>query len=475
MTSDQNVSTRGLGTAVVIGASVAGSSAAAALSTRFGEVIVIDRDTLPAEATKRRGVPHSGQFHILSAGGRLDLEAIFPGLTDDLTAVGVPYADPTAVFRYGSKFGWFPRHSSDMRILLGTRRYLEWYLRGRAAKLGNVTYIQRTPAKGLVIEDGRAVGVEVEDLDTKELRVIRADLIVDASGRPSIAPDWFAEAGYAKPVETVINARWGYATTYVRVPEGFDPGWTALYVGPTVSGEGYAATRGASMWRQEDNLMVVTAQGCAGDLPPSDVEGFLDFISSFGSSEFRDLIEQYGRVSGIEAWQNTSNRLRDWSNLKERPENFVVVGDAAAAFNPIYGQGMTVAARGARTLDSSLTDFLQDSAPESGLDGFAERFQNDLQAVIEPSWMFSTTSDYGIPGVEINGVTQESSKSPESEYADRVIALATEDESISLKFMETINMVRSTEWLGDEALRDRVLGDWDRLGSLRRSDVSSNV
>lgn len=472
MTEEHLDETPRLGTAVIVGASIAGSSSAAALAGLFDKVIVVERDALPKGPEKRRGVPHSGQFHILSAGGALDLEKLFPGLTDDLKEAGVPYADPTAGFRYGSKFGWFARQPSDMRMLMSTRRFLEWNLRRRASELKNVSFVDRSRVQRLVIENGRATGIEVENLDSGESHVIAGDLIIDASGRPSIAPEWLESAGYKKPVETVIDAKWGYATTYVEVPEDWDPGWIAYYVGPTVSGEGKAATRGASMWRQEGNLMVVTAQGCAGDLPPTDVDGFMDFISSFGSPEFKDLVDQYGRVSEIEGWSNTSNRLRDWAGLEDRPEGFVVVGDAAAAFNPIYGQGMTLAARGAATLRSSLEEHLAANGTEAGLKGFAERFQKNLQVLVNPAWGFSTGSDYAVPGVTIDGVEQVAEKSPESEYGDRVLALATEDPEIALKFFETINMVRSTDWMGDKDLQARVQGDWERLGSLKRDENS---
>lgn len=467
--------TFGMGTAVVVGASIAGSSAAASLSSVFDQVIVIERDALPTGPTKRRGVPHSGQFHILSAGGAKDLEELFPGLREDLRKAGVPYADATASFKYASKFGWFPRQESGMKMLLTTRRYLEWYLRNRASQIDNVTFVDHARARSLTVENGCAQALEVQDLGTGQVRSIHGDLIIDASGRPSLAPEWFESNGYPMPKETVVDAGWGYATTYVEVPEEWDPGWKAYYVGPTVSGAGKSATRGASMWRQEGNLMVVTAQGCAGDVPPTDVDGFMDYISSFGSSEFKDVIDKFGRATAIEGWTNTANRHRDWAGLEDRPEGFVVVGDAAAAFNPIYGQGMTLAARGAKLLRSSLEEHIADSGADADWTGFAARFQKDLEMLVEPAWSFSTSSDFAVPGVTIDGATQVSMKSPESEFGDRVLALATEDPAIALKFFETINMVRSTEWMGDEELRVRVLQDWDRLGSLKRTEAVASA
>jgi 2-polyprenyl-6-methoxyphenol hydroxylase-like FAD-dependent oxidoreductase len=395
------------------------------------------------------------------------MEELFPGMTDELVAAGVPYKDPALDSKYASKFGWFPRQPSTMRMLQPTRRYLEWYLRKRAQSLPNVEFVPQTMVTGLVTENAWATGVRVDALDTGEAAEIRGDLIVDVSGRGSRAPEWLAAAGYPAPEETTVNARWGYATTYVKVPDGWDPGYGALYVGPTVSGEGPAASRGAAMWPQEGNLVVVTAQGCAADYPPGDMESFREYIDSFGAPEFGKLIDEYGAVAPVEAWRNTTNRMRDYVGLAARPEGFVAVGDAVAAFNPIYGQGMPMAAAGARALRDSIA--AHKSGGTSDLAGFAQMFHSALREVLMPCWEFSTSSDFNVPGVEVNGVTQENARSPESEYADRVLALATEDPDIALKFMETINLVRGTEWLADEALQTRVMANWDRLGSLTRT------
>ena len=50
------------------------------------------------------------------------------------------------------------------------------------------------------------------------------------------------------------------------------------------------------------------------------------------------------------------NRVRHFETAKNLPENFLVLGDAACAFNPVYGQGMTIAALGALTLQQCLRE-----------------------------------------------------------------------------------------------------------------------
>ena len=461
MTTSNN---RPFGTAVVVGASIGGCSVAAALAPHFAEVVVVDRDELPDTPRTRKGVPHGHQFHVVTVGARLALEELFPGLTEELRAQGVPCTDPALQTRYASKFGWLKRTPSSLLMLQPTRRLLEWCVRERTAKLANVTFVPSTRVTGLLVSDGAVCGVEAVDAVTGAPRPVRADFVVDVSGRSSQAPSWLQAAGYPQPVESTVNAHWGYATTYVTVPEGWDPGYRVLYMTPTMSGEGPSATRGAAMWLQEKNQVVITAQACGGDYPPGDLEGFKAYLATIESSEFLDLINEYGTSAPVVAWRNTTNRLRDYAGLTERPEGFVVIGDALAAFNPIHGQGIVVAAMGARSLGHAIAE-----RREIGdLLGFAADFQKQVAALIQLAWEFSTGSDFNIPGVEVNGEPQDVVKTPESEYFDRVLALATEDGSIAVKFMETVQYVRSLDWLSEQVLRDRVLAEWDRLGAKRR-------
>lgn len=453
-----------LGKAVVVGGSLAGSCVAVALAPYCEKVLVVDRDDLPGEPAHRKGVPHGRQFHLLTVGGRLAMEDLLPGLTDDLRAVGAPFTDPMLTSRYSSKFGPFPRQPSHLRMLQISRRYLEFYVRERSRQLPNVEFVPCTRITGLELSNGRVTGVCGVRTDTDHEVSLRADLVVDASGRQSQAPAWLAAAGYQKPAETTVNAFWGYATVEVQVPDTWDPGYTSIYVPPTVSGQGPSRTRGAAMWPQENHVVILTGQGCAGDFPPGDIESFREYLRSFGGTEFLRVVEEYGTASRIEVWRNTTNRLRDYAALDARPEAFVVVGDAVAAYNPIYGQGMAMAAIGAAALRDAVAE--HGAGGSADLSGFAEQFQRSLHALLMPCWEFSTAADFRIPGVTVNAVVQERTERPESEYADRLLALATEDPDIALKFTETVQLVRDKAWMTDESVRRRVQAEWDRLGAL---------
>ncbi len=88
------------GTAVVIGASIAGLLAARVLAEHVGRVVVLDRDTLPEDAVPRGGAPQSAHAHALLSRGLRVLEELFSGLTDDLVAQGALPGDPQEVFRW---------------------------------------------------------------------------------------------------------------------------------------------------------------------------------------------------------------------------------------------------------------------------------------------------------------------------------------------------------------------------------------
>lgn len=462
---------RQYGTAVVIGGSIGGSAAAAALSPHFEQVVVLERDALPDTPQSRKGASHAHQYHVLTVGGRLALEDLLPGLTEEAIAAGVPSVDPGTAIMNGIKPGWVPRIETEMQMLLSTRSFLEHMVRHRVRQLPNVDYRYPVTVTGLTVDgEGRVGGVVARDLANADATVeLTADLVVDVSGRASRAPEWLEKIGFVAPKETTVNAHWAYTTTYFRPPSDFAPDWRGIYIAPTVTGEGITATRGGAMWQQEDGKWVLTAQGVSGDNPPGDEAGMKDYLKSIGKTVFTDLVDRIEIVEPIQAWRNTANRMRDYAGLSRRPERFVALGDAVAAYNPVYGQGMASAAFSARELRDALARHATET-PSGSLDGFAEHFQKRLQAeVIDGCWMFSTSSDYGVPGVEVDGTPLKDEDRPAgADYAQRVVALATEDAEVATKFMETVQLVRTPEWMADPDLQQRVQADWDRLGALVR-------
>ena len=118
---------------------MAGLTAAAALASRLHQVTLIDRDTLPAQASPRQGVPQSAHAHLLLRAGLDALERLLPGLTDELGAAeGLPInaGRDMPFFQFGAHR---QPYDSPVDLISATRPMLEGMVRARLCALPNVT------------------------------------------------------------------------------------------------------------------------------------------------------------------------------------------------------------------------------------------------------------------------------------------------------------------------------------------------
>ena len=84
--------------------------------------------------------------------------------------------------------------------------------------------------------------------------------------------------------------------------------------------------------------------------------------------------------------------MRRFDNLAQYLEGFVALGDAVYALNPVYGQGMTLAAIASQLLDQCLT--LQARQTTSNdFTGMAETFQKQLKKELAIPWQNATNED----------------------------------------------------------------------------------
>jgi 2-polyprenyl-6-methoxyphenol hydroxylase-like FAD-dependent oxidoreductase len=378
--------------AIVIGSSIAGMTAARVLLDHFQSVTIIERDRLPEGLDFRKGVPHARHPHALLVRGQMILEQLFPGLSQQLIeAGGLP-------INMGAETNWWifgqqrPTFQSDLVQTACSRPLIEGTIRQRLFAHPRLRVIQEAEVAALCVDaTGKHVtGVRLHSLSGEHPhneRELRADLVVDASGRTSRAPEWLAALGYTPPQETVVNARPGYATRIYQRPANFDATWKMLYIQPIPGGD----TRGAIIIPMEGDRWHVTMIGMAGDYPPTDEQGFLDFARSLPTPVLYEAIKDAQPLTTIYGYRRAENRLRHYDQLPRYLEGFVVTGDAAFAFNPVYGQGMTVAAMGSMTLDGCLRQ--QRQQPGTDLVGLARTFQTQLAELIAGPWQMATGED----------------------------------------------------------------------------------
>jgi 2-polyprenyl-6-methoxyphenol hydroxylase-like FAD-dependent oxidoreductase len=378
--------------AVVIGSSIAGMVAGQVLTRYFKQVTIIERDPWDhwtAAADFRQGVPQARHPHILLKRGEQILNELFPALTRQLKDQGAININT------GTELAWFtsgnfrPRYVTSLESLACSRPMLETTLRRRLNALNEVSFRIGWEVTGLLPDPyhtrARAVKIRARDGSRHE-QLIEADFIVDASGRESKAPEWLDYLGFPTPRETVIDAFPGYATRIYQRPAHFQGTWKGLYIQPTAPDQ----PRGGLILPLERDRWHVTLIGMNRDYPPTDEPGFLDFARSLAAPQLYEALKEAEPLTAISGYRSGSNRLRHYEELPAYLENFVVLGDAAFAFNPVYGQGMTVAALAGIELGRSLQERL---AAKEGLTGLAGQFQKRLMEIINLPWQVATRED----------------------------------------------------------------------------------
>jgi len=406
---------------------MSGLLAARALSRHFERVTLVERDALPERDEARKGVPQSNHAHGLLASGYQAMDMYFPGMMDELETLGAPRGDVVGDFLWFQYGCWKLRHDSGLRGITVSRPCLEAAIRRRVKSLPNVTFLEGVEGMGPAFAGatGRVTGLVVRSKDGNAQETLGADLVVDASGRGSQSPKWLGEAGCGQPDEIAVKVNVGYATrTFARKPgEFFDS------MGGIISGTPPASTRYAAVLAAEHARWVVTLVGALGDYPPTDEVGWTAFAASLPVPVVHQLVTSAQPLTDIVSYRFPANQRRLYERMPRFPSGYLVIGDAVCSFNPIYGQGMSVAATEATALDECMAD---------GLDGLSQRFYARARHIIDIPWAIATGEDLRFP--QVDGKRPPGSRLI-NRYLERVHAVASVDPAVCRKFFDVLNLL----------------------------------
>ena len=421
-----------LGHAVVIGGSMAGILTAQALSERFDRVTVIERDRLPEGPEARKGVPQARHLHAFWAGGLKVVEGMLPGVRDELVAAGgVPLGFPTDMAWLTIANRWTQRFPSTQYLVSATRTLLEWTVRNRVQQTANIVFLEEHEVTSLEqAPSGAITGLTLRDRCAGSTFKLSSDLLVDASGRGSKLPEWLEALGLPTPEESVIDSHLGYATRVYDVPEGLDVDWKGVYVQNSAPQE----PRGGIMFPVEGNRWVLTLVGAERDYPPTDEDGFLAFAESLRHPILADAIRAAVPASPIWGYRRTANRWRHYEKL-QMPTGLLAIGDSLCAFNPVYGQGMTVAAKEVDVLRG----LLQGCRSSEDLPRTLRGAQRAIAARVKGPWMLATGSDLRYPSTV--GATQTPVDRLVNKYLDRVLGAVADDPVVNAAFLRVLNLI----------------------------------
>jgi 2-polyprenyl-6-methoxyphenol hydroxylase-like FAD-dependent oxidoreductase len=436
--------------AVVIGASMAGLAAAGALANLFERVVVLERDTLPSDAAHRAGTPQSRHLHALLGGGQRALGELFPAFEQELAAAG---AQPLRVnLDIRGEFPGIAIPQRDLGIVnySMSRPLIEALVRRRVRDCASVSLRDGCRVLGLAASaDGETVtGVRYENTAggaEGQVETVPADLVVDASGRGIITLGFLDQVGAARPDEAVIGVDIGYATLIFAIPDDAPSDWKALLTMPQAN----ESSRGVLMMPIEGQRWLATIAGRYHEKPPGDAVGFLQFAQQLRTPTFFDAVRGAQRLTEVVRFGFPQSVWRHYERLARFPRGLLPFGDAICRFNPIWGQGMTVAAQEALLLRRLL------GADDGGdpLAGLAPAFFAEAAKLIETPWSQAAIPDFALP--QTSG-----DRPPDFErrvkFGGALQRLAVDDPAVHKLTMEVRHLLKPASALREPELVARV-------------------
>jgi 2-polyprenyl-6-methoxyphenol hydroxylase-like FAD-dependent oxidoreductase len=423
--------------AIVIGGGIAGLLAARVLINHFERITLIERDYYPAEPVFRAGVPQGRHVHLLLLQGQHTIEALFPGIGAKLLAQGAvermygAEGEEASVYFYGKRC---PQIPPVLRGLNCSRALLEWQIHQELLPYQQLRILEGHEVVHLLLQDTphSVCGVQFRartTSPTNAIQELQGDLVIDASGSNSHMSTWLTELGYEAPRERTIKTCVNYATrTYL--PD--QSAWKEIAIQTIQRGR----HGGVLMEVEQGRWMVVLSATGKEQYPPLQEEQYIEFARQLPDQSLYEAITSASPITPIYGYRKAEQRQH---RFPQQPEGFLILGDALCSFNPVYGQGMTVAALEAVLLDRCLHE-------HNNKKGFAHRFQKKAARLIMVPWLLAAAAD-----------SLENNQTKSFRYIEKLIALLPYDRKALLTFLSVIHMLRSPLTLIHPVLVTKVL------------------
>ncbi|MCS7458883.1 FAD dependent oxidoreductase [Paenibacillus doosanensis] len=386
------------GKAIVIGGSIAGLLAARVLSDFYEEVLIVERDELPESPSERQGTPQAIHPHRFTERGKKITNRLFPGYEDDLLAGGALPVFNKRLHngnQYGSLDVQNPRH--DYKF---SRALLEWAFRNQVKKLANVRIQVKQEVTGLLMNEDRSrvTGIRLREKGWGGAESTwNADLVVDTSGRGSKLTPWLEAAGYEVPRPDLLKVALGYSTRRYKVPAHLNhlmETWDTI----NIAGQPAKGTFTGVFSFIENGVAEMLLYRPGGQYPPVEAEAYEREIAGLPTPLIDSIVRQLEPLAPPRGFRVPELYRRRYDRMEKWPSGLLALGDAICIYDPIFGQGMTVAAIQAEVLEATLRE--RQSVPE---EGFELHVLRRLQDVIEPAWWLNCANDLQWEGVEYEG------------------------------------------------------------------------
>jgi len=366
--------------AVVVGAGIAGLLAAAALSGTAEKVTIIDKDVLPEAAKLRKGVPQGAHVHTLLGYAVETIDKLLPGLMAEVYAAGAVKIRRNHDIWFHDSVGPTPIRDVGIITPSVTRPLLEHVIRQRVLALPNVHLRDDTQMTDLESDgQGRITGLQVEADGTSEL--ISADLVMECSGRASNLAVWLPAHGYGEVPTQRLKILMGYTSGFFRLPPDISKNAKAclmLAVPPCY--------RAAYLTPVDGGLWLATMYGRGRDTAPRNADGFIAWTNGLPHPVIHGILARAEPVSDFKTYKIPFGVWYRYDQMPTFPGGLLPMGESLASFNPMYGQGMSLAAGQALSLRDAI---------RGGFDGnLAARYFEGCNVLNGVGWSVMETRDF---------------------------------------------------------------------------------
>ena len=437
--------------AVVLGAGMGGLTAARAVAEHFEHVLVIERDRLPSTAVDRGGVPQGKHVHVLLAGGQRAIDALLPGFTPELARRGAVRVRVGLDLR-SERPGYdpFPPRDLGWDDYWMSRALVEHTVRTLVQATPHLEIQDESVANELCVDapGGRVCAVRWTRHDGR-VTTTPSELVIDASGHARLTLDLLRAEGYTDVPETTIGVDLAYATALFAIPDDAPKDWKGVFCFPQIPESG----RGALLAPVEGHRWILSVGGRGDDVPPGDPDGFMDYVRDLRRPTIHDAVKHAKRLTEIARFRFPESRHRHFDRLPRFPRGLLPLGDAICRFNPIYGQGMSVAAQEAAALHQLLGACAREADP---LDGLAAAFFPATNGLIESPWSSSALVDLAYPGTRGE---RPADLAQRLAFGAGLAKLAAKDPAIHTLTAEVQQLLKPRAVYRDPALVSRVLAE----------------
>jgi 2-polyprenyl-6-methoxyphenol hydroxylase-like FAD-dependent oxidoreductase len=194
---------------------------------------------------------------------------------------------------------------------------------------------------------------------------------------------------------------------------------------------------------------MVSLAGQQGDMHPANLDEFMAFARELRTPTIYKAIRNAKPVGDVARYGLRASIRRHYERLARFPRGLLPIADSVCRFNPVFGQGMSVAAQEA----GALRRFLEARAAlPDPLDGLAPAFFAEIEPLLAAPWSTAET-DFVYPQTRGDRPADFAQR---MQYAAALTRLAAEDASVHRLVAEVNSLVRPPDVLRDPKLVSRV-------------------